>query len=166
MTNMLSQTFHRMIDENLTTAKEMGELAGVSTSTVYRWISGESQPDFDAVRLLIHLLPNRRAQELLIAVFIAGTPWRSSYEELELDVNDDGRVDADDALDASIEAVRSAAVTLAAMREASKNPNPSSDETISLIAQLSHIVQQCTISQRVLVEMAEHRRRRKLKLAK
>ena len=166
MSNMLRKTLQQMIDQNLTTAKEMGELAGVSTSTVYRWISGESQPDFDAVRLLIRLLPNRRAQELLISLFIAGTPWRSTYEDLELDVNDDGRVDADDVLDASIEAVRTAAQALAAMRKTSRKQGYSADDTIALIAQLSHIVQQCTISQRVLVELAEQRRRRKLKLAK
>lgn len=163
---MLAKTLQRLIDERRTTAREIGELAGVSTSTVYRWIAGQSRPDFDSIRLLVRHLPQRAAQEAILSVFTAGTSWKFEHNELELDVNEDGCVDADDALDASVEAVRSAGESLANIRASMNGKPPNADETLQIVALLTHVVRHCTISQRVLVELSEQRRRRKLRLAK
>jgi len=139
-------------------------LAGVSSSTVYRWIARQSQPDFDSIRLLVRHLPNRRGQEAILQVFMAGTEWSANHQQVELDVNDDGRVDAEDALDASIEAVRAAGRSLAQVRATNQSQALDPEETLELIGQLNHVIRQCTITQRVLIEMSEQRRRRKLKL--
>ena len=50
---MLARTLQRLIARNLTSAREIGELTGKAPSTVYRWISGASEPDFNSVRLLL-----------------------------------------------------------------------------------------------------------------
>ena len=162
---MLAQTLQMMIDKQWTHAREIGELAGVSTSTVYRWINGQSQPDFDSVRLLVRLLPNPQAQKALLSTFAAGTAWTFTSTQLELDVNQDGQVDAEDALDASCQTVKTAGQSLIEVRDACRGKRLTADDTIALIAQLNHVVGQCTITQRILVEMAEARRKRKLKLA-
>jgi hypothetical protein len=162
---MLAKTLSELIDRKITTAREIGELAGVSTSTVYRWIARQSQPDFDSIRLLLRHLPSRAGQEALLNVFTAGTEWSASHQELNLDVNSDGQIDADDALDASIEAVKSAGRSLAQVRAASRGQLLQPEQTLDLIAQLNHVVRQCTITQRVLIELSEQRRKRKLKLA-
>lgn len=162
---MLAKTLSELIDKKLTTAREIGELAGVSTSTVYRWIARQSQPDFDSIRLLLRHLPSRAGQEALLGVFMAGTPWSATHQQIDLDVNRDGQVDADDALDASIEAVKSAGRSLAQVRAASRTQALDPEQTLDLIAQLNHVVRQCTITQRVLIDMSERRRKRKLKLA-
>jgi TFIIF-interacting CTD phosphatase-like protein len=52
------------------------------------------------------------------------------------------------------------------IREASKGKVLSSDETLELISLLNHTVRHCSITQRILVDMAEQRKKRKLKLAK
>jgi AcrR family transcriptional regulator len=161
---MFKTTLQMLIDQGATSAREVAELAGVSTSTVYRWVSGQSQPDFDSVRLLIRHLPNRKAQQALLDVLITGTCWQLSHAELDLDVNHDGRIDTDDALDASVEAVRCAAESLATVRDANRGQSLSADQTLRLIALLNDVVRQCTITQRVLVELSEARRKRKLKL--
>ena len=163
---MLAKTLQRILDKKYTTAKEISELAGVSQSTVYRWIAGQSQPDFDAVRLLVRLLPDMRAQKALLTAFTAGTDWHATHMNLELDLNDDGKVDADDALDASCKAIKTTSKTLLAIREASKGKILSGDETLELIAHLNQTIRHCSITQRILVDMAEQRKRRKLKLAK
>ena len=106
---MLTKTLNRMIEKKQTTAREIAEMAGVSTSTVYRWIAGQSQPDFNSIRLLVRHLPNKDAQETLLQTFTMGTTWQFARPDLELDVNADGKIDAADALDASIEAVHSSA---------------------------------------------------------
>lgn len=163
---MLAQTLQRIIDKKFTSAKEISELAGVSQSTVYRWIAGQSQPDFDSVRLLVRLLPDLRAQKALLTAFTAGTDWHATHMNLELDVNQDGKVDADDALDASCEALKTSSETLLAIRQASKGKILTGDETIELVSHLNQTIRQCSITQRILVDMAEQRKRRKLKLVK
>ena len=163
---MLAKTLKRIIDKQFTSAKEISELTGVSQSTVYRWIAGQSQPDFDSVRLLVRLLPDARAQKALLTTFTAGTDWHITHMNLELDVNSDGRVDAEDALDASCNALKTSSDTLVSIREASKGKILSSDETLELISLLNHTVRHCTITQRILVDMAEQRKKRKLKLVK
>lgn len=162
---MLSKTLKRIIEQNYTSAKELSELTGVSQSTVYRWIAGQSQPDFDSVRLLVRLLPDTRGQKALITAFTAGTDWHVTNMELELDLNSDGKIDAEDALDATCSALKSSSDTLLSIREASKGKMLSSDETLELISLLNHTVRHCSVTQRILVDMAEQRQRRKLKLA-
>ncbi|WP_432797810.1 helix-turn-helix domain-containing protein [Poriferisphaera sp. WC338] len=161
---MLAKTLQILIDDNLTTAKEIGELSGVSTSTVYRWISGQSQPDYDSIRLLVRHLPNRKAQEAILASFSAGTSWQFEHMELELDVNDDGRIDVDDALDAAIKMMRGSAETLTQLRAAQNGETMDSEKTLQQIALLNQVARNCTITQRVLVDMAEQKRKRKLRL--
>jgi len=163
---MLAKTLQRIIDKSFTSAKEISELTGVSQSTVYRWIAGQSQPDFDSVRLLVRLLPDMRAQKALLTCITAGTDWHCTHMELELDVNHDGKIDAHDALDASCHALKSSSDTLITIREASKGKILSPDETLELIALLNHTIRHCSITQRVLVDMSEQRKRRKLKLVK
>jgi predicted transcriptional regulator len=163
---MLAKTLQKIIDEKWSTAREIGELAGVSTSTVYRWIAGESQPDFNAVRLLLRHIPHPRAQEAILGVFASGTSWQFLHADLELDINSDGRVDAEDAMDASCKAVRAAAESLQTVRAACRGKSPTAEETLDMIALLNQVVRHCTIAQRVLVEIAEQRSRKQLKIAR
>lgn len=162
---MLAKTLQRLLEENHTTAREIGELAGVSTSTVYRWIAAQSQPDFDSIRLLVRHLPNKVAQEEIIAAFTAGTDWSFTHTELDLDMNQDGLIDADDALDATIEAAKASCDALSQFRAANRK-GLDADDTLELMALLASVTRHSTITQRVLVDMAEARRKRKLKLAK
>lgn len=163
---MFDKTLQRIIDEKWTTAREIGELAGVSTSTVYRWLSGETQPDFNSVRLLLRHMTHPRAQEALLGCFTSGTTWQFIRNELDLDVNRDGRIDADDAMDASCEAVKAAADHLHQIRGTCRGRMPTSDETLEMISLLNQAVRHCTIAQRVLVDMAEKRKKQALKLAR
>ncbi len=164
---MLARTLQQIIHRKQSTAREMGELAGVSTSTVYRWIAGQSQPDFDSVRLLVRHLPHPDAQEALLTVMIAGTDWNLQHTKLDLDLNHDGLVNADDALDGSVRAVRHAGDSLARIHATcgSDGTPPDAEETLALIAELGEVIKHCTITQRVLLNMAEQRRKRKLKIA-
>lgn len=163
---MLKRTLNRMIQKKQTTAREIAEMAGVSTSTVYRWIAGQSQPDFDSIRLLIRHLPNKKAQESLLSVFTMGTTWQFADVELELDINADGKIDAADALDASINAVHSSGKNLKMLRAAFRDGKANSDEVLELVHLLQTTAGHCMITQQVLVHLAEKNKRRKLKLVR
>ncbi len=163
---MLTKTLNRMIQRKQTTAREIAEMAGVSTSTVYRWIAGQSQPDFDSIRLLVRHLPNKKAQESLLGVFTMGTAWQFACPDLELDVNADGKIDAADALDASIGAVHSSAKNLKQLRMAFRDGMANSEQILELVHLLQHTAGQCMITQQVLVHLSEKNKRRKLKLVR
>ena len=133
---MLQKTLQRIIDQKLTSAREIGELSGVSTSTVYRWIAGQSQPDFDSIRMLVRHLPDKRAQEEILSSFLNGTEWNASRLDLELDFNNDGKIDGEDALEATIESVQAAAKSLGRIHGAAHHPM-TAEETLQTIALLN-----------------------------
>ena len=163
---MLRTTLESMIEKKFTTAREMAGLAGVSTSTVYRWISGQSQPDFESIRLLFRHLPSEPAQEALAATFASGTGWqiKGLDPEVDLDFNGDGRVDPFDAIDSSIDAVRSAAESLDKVRTACRDGVIRKEEAIHLIQLFSQTVKQCTVTQQIILKLSE--KRHKLKMAR
>ena len=163
---MLARTLRKLIEDGTTTAREIGELAGVSTSTVYRWTNGDSRPDFDSVRLLVRLLPSPEGQEAILGAFINGTPWQVQHSQTNLDVNQDGQVDVEDALDAAIDIVRAAAHSLTRIRSAHQDSKFTAEDVIEVADLLNRVSRQCNITQQVLVYLAEERRKRKLKIAK
>ena len=156
---MLHNILQRLIDQDLASVKDLSEFAGVSTSTVYRWLGGESQPDFDSIRLLLKHLPNSKAQEAILAAFTAGTAWGFRNRESDLDVNKDGVVDAADALDAAIQSVKLAGDSLTNIRESCRDGAPSMDDVVASLSILNDVIQRCTTTQQVLVTICEKRRK-------
>jgi len=158
---MLSSALRRLVEEKLTTVDEIGELAGVSTSTVYRWIAGQSQPHFDSIRLLVRHLSNPAAQRALLTAFTAGTAWQMRYYDGDLDVNQDGRIDANDALDSAINVVRAAGKSLSTIRDACQGGLPDRDLSKAAIEVLEEAVHQCCVTQQVLVNITDRSARRR-----
>ena len=152
---MLATTLAQIIDQNLTTVDEIGALTGVSSSTVYRWMAGHSHPDFETIRLLVRHVRNPDAQRALLTAFTAGTAWQMRYLDEDLDVNGDGCIDANDALDASIRMVRSAGNSLGRIREACREAPPSKPLAIEAVTVLEEVIHQCCVTQQVLVQMTE-----------
>jgi hypothetical protein len=158
---MIAQVLQNLIDQKLTTAREIGDLAGVSSSTVYRWLERETQPDFNSIRLLLRHLPHRGAQEAVLTAFLAGTGWTGQYVDADLDFNHDGKVDCEDALDAAIESVEAASEALAEVRQCTRERAISPAEATKLAALLTEVVRDCTTTQRIMVRICEDRRRHK-----
>jgi hypothetical protein len=163
---MLAKTLQRVIAKKLTNAREIGELTGKAPSTVYRWISGDSEPDFNSIRLLLRHLPNPLAQQALLSMFTAGTAWQVFRDQSDLDANHDGHISVEDALDATIHSVKVLGGCLAHMRETSKTAALAPEDVVTTVAHLDEVIQHCHISRRVLVKLCEQQRKRRLKLAK
>ncbi len=163
---MLSTTLQQLIDDGMTTAREIGDLAGVAPSTVYRWVSGRSEPTCTQVRILIRHLPHRAAQTMLLTALTSATAWRFYHVETDLDHNHDGRVTSDDALDATIDMMRCATEAMSGIREATRGKIISPNEASKLIQILAKAIQRCTLTQNVLTHLAEKNTARRIKLAK
>jgi transcriptional regulator with XRE-family HTH domain len=155
---MLAKTLQSLIDQHLTNAAEIAELTGVAPSTVYRWLKGQSEPSFNSVRLLLRHVPNTSAQHAILSAFIAGSEWQVMQLRAELDLNRDGRIDHDDALDACIESVRSASKALSQVRiNAAESPDKraAAEELIHLLAD---VIRHCSTAQQILVHVNERRK--------
>lgn len=161
---MLAQTLQRLIDQRLTTAREIGELTGVAQSTVYRWINGESEPDFNTIRLLLRHLPDHAAQEAILSSFCMGTEWVYSRTKLDLDFNHDGRIDIEDALDACIQSVQSTAQSLERLRAAARDGTINSDDALALGTVLGDVMNQCSAARQIIGKVSERKRARALRL--
>lgn len=164
---MLARTLDKLVQDGLTTPTEIAELAGVSPSTAYRWIAGSSEPDFNSIRLLIRHLKNPLAQEALLSVVATGTGYRYQRATLDADVNHDGKIDADDALDAAIRTVYAAGESLTSVRESLADDRVDREEVVRLMAVLNDVVLHSALVQEVLVRLVEqHKPRRKCRTQK
>ncbi len=156
---VLIETLQRLIDNRTTTAAEIAELTGVAPSTVYRWLKNQSEPGFNAVRILLRHLPDEIAQEAIVTAFVAGSQWQVSRLMTELDLNRDGKIDHDDALDACIESVHAAGEALARVRG---NATESADKrlpNLELVDLLHQVVRHCTTAQQILMHLSERRKK-------
>jgi len=155
MARLLAPALQKLIDTHTTTAKDLGEMAGVSSSTIYRWINGESEPDFDSIRLILHHLPSADAQLAIITAFIAGSPWTVTQTVGELDVNHDGQVGTEDALDSAISCVLVASDSLQQIRMACSDGKVTQAEAQRVSQLLADVINQCSITQQVVMSIAQ-----------
>ena len=158
---MIAETLQKLIDEGVTSAKEISELTGVASSTVYRWLNGKSQPDFNAICMLLRQLPHTNGQQALLTSFMAGTSWQFYNIAADLDVNFDGKVDQEDALIASIESVRGAGESLSRLRgaiDAIEAREPA--DSMEIIHMLNEVIQHCNVVQQILVRLSDRQPKR------
>jgi transposase len=159
---MLARTLQHLIGQKLTSVTEVAELAGVSNSTGYRWMADRCQPDFDAVRRVIRGLPSPLAQQALLSVVVTGTNWRLQNNDLKLDLNEDGRIDSDDALDAAIRVVHQAGDSLTQVRANCADQSVTRQQLVDVIDKLNDVMRHSAVVQEILCRMAEaHHPRRK-----
>jgi len=158
---MLARTLEAMIEQKWTTAREIGELTGVAPSTVYRWISGESEPDFNSIRILLRHLPDLRAQQAIVSLFLGGTLWTATRAAAgpELDADRDGTISSDDALDAAIQAVRDSGAALDHVHDSLQDGRLTPEESVSATASVDEVIRQCQRLKAVLSVLTEDRKR-------
>ena len=86
-----------MLDAGRFSVPEVAERMCKVPSTIYRWISGASEPSFPNVQLLVQALPPDCRIEI-IGLLCVGSNVLVELDAEELDVNGDGEVDGRDAL--------------------------------------------------------------------
>ncbi len=65
---MIAMVIRRLLDAKLTTVKELEEVTGRGTSTIYRWLNGESEPQYSDVRLIVRHMRDPEAQRTTLNV--------------------------------------------------------------------------------------------------
>lgn len=84
---MIQAVLQKLVDEHRLSVREMSELTGRGESTVYRWLSGESQPAYRDIAHLVRKVSDAKAREQLLCVILAGLPvvvdWREDAERAD-----------------------------------------------------------------------------------
>lgn len=84
---MISALLQKLVNQNQTSVRELCELTGRGESTIYRWLSHESQPTYRDVELIVRKVANPHAREQLVCLLLAGLPvvveWLEGTERHE-----------------------------------------------------------------------------------
>lgn len=85
--HLISALLQKLISQNLTSVRELCELTGRGESTIYRWLSHESQPTYRDVELIVRKVADPHAREQLVCLLLAGLPvvveWLEGAERNE-----------------------------------------------------------------------------------
>lgn len=94
------------------------QCCGKDESTIYRWMSGETEPSATALQLILLHYPDLDVQLAIANAILRGTPFFIECMPEDLDVNGDGQIDFADALERSGKAAGAlAAMTVALAKQ-------------------------------------------------
>ena len=71
---MFGTIIRMLLDDKHTTIKEIEELTGRASSTVYRWMNGESEPHATDIRLLVRHMKSEDARQTLLSILTSDLP--------------------------------------------------------------------------------------------
>lgn len=130
---VISETIRFVVNQGWTTNVELAELGHISDSSVGRYATDESQPDFRTVQLWVRNHPSPRVRQAFADLFLEGTGGAAilPVDVAAADVNGDGRLTCDDALDSAIQAMGDTRDALVEVRAATRDGQVTSGELLS-----------------------------------
>jgi len=140
---MLGDLLRKLVDDRLTSAKELERATGRGASTVYRWMAGQSQPDLGDVEKMLTGMESYEARRKLLGHILRDTPvrveWLDAEEGARAATTSKARTDA---LDMSLTSLRLVADVLRRQRDALHNGRRMAGEeyaeTVGMIEQAIH----------------------------
>ncbi len=142
-----------LLDTKLTTLKEIEEVTGRGTSTIYRWMNAESEPHYTDMRLLVRHLPNPQARRTMVAMMTSDLPIVVNWvAEDDFAVRDDAgaRHDGHDVLDRTIVALECLTQVIAEEHEAVRTGEVSAASFANLVTMMDDTVRHITVSKSLL----------------
>lgn len=99
---MICATLQGFVESDLLTVKQMAALLDIAPCSIYRYLSGQTEPSWSQVRVLFRQCGRAEAQRALLACLADGTGWLSELITIEADANGDGIIDTNDVMDDGI----------------------------------------------------------------
>ncbi len=157
---MIGMVIRRLLDQKLTTIKELEEVTGRGTSTIYRWINGDSEPQFTDgepqftdVRLIVRHMRNPEARRTMISLLTSDLPIVVNWTtDDEFTVQDErGRKhDGHEILDRTLLALNCLTDVLSEQNEAIHRQRLTEDTFASLITMMDQTIHHLTASKNML----------------
>jgi len=86
---MIADVLRKITYQSMTSVHEIATITGRGESTVYRWINGESQPDFMSICKLANQLPSNEARQRLLDYFTQSMPVAITWAGDDLESAED-----------------------------------------------------------------------------
>lgn len=156
---MIADTLKHLVEHDLTNHKEIQLITGRGASTVYRWLSGESEPQFHDVRLLVRQLKDPEARRKLVLLLSADLPvtikWQEDERNLELLTMEGRREAAHEAIDASLLALECLTHLLSESREAMRSNELTTEAGTRIIDLSENAIRQLTVCKTTAAKLLE-----------
>ncbi len=161
---MYGQIIRRLLDEKLTTLKELEQVTGRGTSTIYRWMRGESEPHAGDLRQLVRDMRNPRAKRLIVSMLLADLPlvvhWVDQDQQLREEYESRQSSDGHDVVDMTLMALASVTELLACQRESIRTEPELTEDTYSRLVRLTDDSVRYLTTSRLMLDKYLRKRRR------
>ena len=71
---VISQVLSELVHQKVTSVKEIADVTGRGESTVYRWLAGQSEPEFSEMVTLMRSVASPKVRKRLVDTFIKELP--------------------------------------------------------------------------------------------
>lgn len=161
---MYGQIIRRLLDEKLTTLKELEQVTGRGTSTIYRWMRGESEPHAGDLRQLVREVRDPRAKRLIVSMLIADLPlvvhWIDQDQSLREQFESRQSPDGHDVVDMSLMALAAVTELLVAERESIRTEPELTEETYTRLVRLTDDAVRYLTTSRLMLDKYLRKRRK------
>jgi len=151
---MFGTIIRELIDRKLTTLKELEEVTGRGTSTIYRWMNEESEPHFTDVRLLVRHLGKPEAKRTLVGLLTSDLPivvdWLRDEELPQADPENPPPTGGHEILERSLFALDCLSHVLAEGNEAIRRRELTKDSYVKIITLIDETILHLTTCKNML----------------
>lgn len=156
---MFGAIIRDLLDHKLTTIREIEEVTGRAPSTIYRWMSGESEPHHTDMRLLVGRLGNPNARRTILSMLTADLPvvisWIDEVESASPRGPGEGdRADGHEVLERSLLALDCLTHAMAEGNDAIRRQELSREAYIRLVKLVDEAIRHLTASRQMLQRYA------------
>ncbi len=161
---MFGPIIRHLLDNKLTSIKEIEEVTGRGSSTVYRWINDESDPHHTDMRLLIRHMTSPEARRTILSLLTADLPivinWITDHptpdEERDDSASDRG---GHEVLDRSLIALDCLTHALSEGNDALRRQTLTKESYIKLVSLVDETIHNLTTSKNLLQKYAPKQER-------
>ncbi len=154
---MFGTIIRNLLDHKLTSIKELEEVTGRGSSTIYRWMNGESEPHHTDMRLLIRHLKNPQASRTILSLLTSDLPIVINWIHDEAEAADtptDERTEGHEVLDQSLLALDCLTHALSEGNDALRKQQLTKESYVKLVTLCDETIRHLTASKNMLQKYA------------
>jgi len=153
---MFGHIIRHLLDTKQTTIKEIEEVTGRGSSTIYRWINDESDPHHNDMRLLIRHMKNPDARRNILDLLTSDLPvvinWIADESMTDVDTGDDRG--GHEVIERSLIALDCLTHALSAGNDALRRKELTKDSYVKLLSLVNETIHHLTASKNMLNKYA------------
>ena len=153
---MFGHIIRHLLDTKQTTIKEIEEVTGRGSSTIYRWINDESDPHHNDMRLLIRHMKNPDARRNILDLLTSDLPvvinWIADDSMTDVDTGDDRG--GHEVIERSLIALDCLTHALSAGNDALRRKELTKDSYVKLLSLVNETIHHLTVSKNMLNKYA------------